>query len=49
MLGGKLRGIKAIELTEFDDRRCLVVIDKVKPTPGEYPRRSGMPVKRPLG
>ena len=49
MLGGKLRGIKAIELTEFDDRRCLVMIDKVKPTPGEYPRRSGMPAKRPLG
>jgi 16S rRNA (guanine527-N7)-methyltransferase len=48
MLGGKLRGVKAIELAEFDDRRCLVIIDKVKPTPEEYPRRSGMPAKRPI-
>jgi 16S rRNA (guanine527-N7)-methyltransferase len=48
ILGGKLRGIKAIELIEFDDRRCLVVIDKVKPTPDEYPRRPGMPDKRPI-
>jgi len=48
MLGGKLRGVKAIELSEFDDKRCLVIIDKVKLTPGEYPRRSGMPAKRPI-
>ena len=47
-LGGKLRGVKAIELSEFDDRRCLVMIDKVKPTPDEYPRRPGMPAKRPI-
>jgi 16S rRNA (guanine527-N7)-methyltransferase len=48
MLGGKPRGVKAIELTEFSDRRCLVMIDKIQSTPREYPRRSGMPAKRPI-
>jgi 16S rRNA (guanine527-N7)-methyltransferase len=48
MLGGSLREVKRIELEEFLDRRCLLVIDKVSPTPKKYPRRPGMPSKRPL-
>ena len=47
-LGGKLQGVKPIDLPEFTDRRLLVVIDKVKPTPDKYPRRPGIPEKRPL-
>jgi 16S rRNA (guanine527-N7)-methyltransferase len=47
-LGGSLREVKEVDLTEFGDRRCLVVIDKVKPTPPQYPRRPGIPAKRPL-
>jgi 16S rRNA (guanine527-N7)-methyltransferase len=30
------------------DRRVLVFIEKVKKTPGKYPRRPGIPRKRPL-
>jgi 16S rRNA (guanine527-N7)-methyltransferase len=48
VMGGRLSGIKNIELSEFTDRRCLVVIEKVSPTPAQYPRRPGIPAKRPL-
>jgi len=48
ILGGRLREIKAIDLPEFGDKRYLVVIDKVSPTPPKYPRRPGIPAKRPL-
>jgi 16S rRNA (guanine527-N7)-methyltransferase len=48
LLGGSLREIKPVELAEFTDKRSLVVIDKVSPTPPKYPRRPGIPAKRPL-
>ncbi len=48
-LGGRLREAKRIKLTEFTDGRYLLVIDKVSPTPEQYPRRPGIPAKRPLG
>ena len=48
LMGGRLREIKQVELEEFDDNRCLVIIDKVKATPARYPRRPGMPEKRPV-
>ncbi len=47
-LGGKLVGVEKIDLPEFADQRRLVIIDKVAPTPEKYPRRPGIPVKRPL-
>lgn len=47
-LGGRLREIVPIKLPFKDDVRHLVVIDKVAPTPVRYPRRSGMPEKKPL-
>jgi 16S rRNA (guanine527-N7)-methyltransferase len=49
ILGGRLGEVKPVELEEFGDERHLVVIDKVSPTPPQYPRRPGMPAKRPLG
>ena len=48
LLGGNLREVKRIELTEFPDERLLIIIDKVSPTPGQYPRRPGIPAKRPI-
>jgi len=47
-LGGGLREAKRIKLTEFTDGRYLLVVDKVSPTPEQYPRRPGIPAKRPL-
>jgi len=49
VLGGSLREVKRIDLAEFADERYLIVIDKVSPTPEHYPRRPGIPAKRPLG
>ncbi|MFC1914305.1 16S rRNA (guanine(527)-N(7))-methyltransferase RsmG [Chloroflexota bacterium] len=48
LLGGRLREVRRIELSEFTDRRYLVIIDKMSPTPQKYPRRPGIPAKRPL-
>ena len=48
LLGGKLREVKKIDLKEFTDERYLVMIDKVSPTPEKYPRRAGVPKKRPI-
>ena len=47
-LGGKLDQVKKIELGEFDDVRYLVIIDKIYPTPSKYPRRPGLPRRRPI-
>jgi len=48
LLGGNLRQMKRVDLEEFTDERWLIIIDKVSPTPECYPRRPGIPAKRPL-
>lgn len=48
LLGGNLPKVEKVDLEEFTDERWLIVIDKVLPTPQQYPRRPGMPAKRPL-
>ncbi len=47
-LGGNLREVKRVALEEFTDERRLIIIDKVAVTPPQYPRRTGIPAKRPL-
>ena len=48
LLGGNLREVKKVDLEEFTDERRLIIIDKLSPTPQHYPRRPGIPAKRPL-
>lgn len=48
VLGGHLRQLVPITLPSVEDERNLVVIDKVAATPEKYPRRVGIPGKRPL-
>jgi len=48
LLGGRLGEVKKINLDEFADERYLIVIDKISPTPEHYPRRPGVPGKKPL-
>ena len=48
VLGGKLDQIERIELDEFNAARYLVIIDKICPTPSKYPRRPGVPKRRPI-
>ena len=48
MLGGKLSIIEKVRLDGLEDERYLVFIEKISSTPQKYPRRPGMPEKRPL-
>ncbi len=47
-LGGEVRQLVPVELRGLAETRYLVVVDKVASTPDKYPRRPGMPDKRPL-
>jgi len=47
VLGGRLREVKRVSLGEIE-KRALVVVDKINHTPQRYPRRPGIPQKRPL-
>ena len=46
-LGGEVVDIVEITLPSGDQRQ-IIVIEKVSSTPREYPRRPGIPQKRPL-
>ena len=48
VLGGRLRETRSVDVQGLRDERCLVVVDKVKPTPAKFPRRPGLPTKHPL-
>lgn len=48
ILGGHLRRLIPVTLPGVVATRHLVVIDKVAATPERYPRREGIPNKRPL-
>jgi 16S rRNA (guanine527-N7)-methyltransferase len=48
ILGGKLRRIVPIEVPGLAETRYVMVVEKTAPTPSQYPRRPGMPKKRPL-
>ena len=37
-----------VQVTGLTDNRGLVVVEKVATTPDRYPRRAGVPAKRPL-
>ncbi len=47
LVGGELREVMPVELPGLE-RRHLVVIDKVARTPETYPRRAGIPERKPL-
>ena len=47
-LGGRLAGLHPAQLAGFEDNRTLVILDKVAQTPDIYPRKAGIPKKRPL-
>jgi 16S rRNA (guanine527-N7)-methyltransferase len=48
LLGGRVRQLIPVTLPGVVDERFLVVVDKVAATPPAYPRRAGMPAKKPL-
>jgi 16S rRNA (guanine527-N7)-methyltransferase len=48
VLGGHLRQLLPVTLPGVAEERYLVVVDKVAATPKGYPRKVGVPAKRPL-
>jgi 16S rRNA (guanine527-N7)-methyltransferase len=48
MLGGRMRQLLPVILPGVVDERYLVVVDKVAATPANFPRKPGVPVKKPL-
>jgi 16S rRNA (guanine527-N7)-methyltransferase len=48
ILGGVLLDVKPIELIELGRGRYLVIVGKLILTPTKYPRRPGVPAKRPI-
>lgn len=48
LLGGELRRVLPVELPALPENRSLVLVEKVSSTPKDYPRRPGVPSKRPL-
>jgi 16S rRNA (guanine527-N7)-methyltransferase len=49
VLGGRLQEIRPVMLPGLEGPRHLIVVKKVVATPERYPRRPGVPAKRPLG
>lgn len=48
MLGGKLKQLIPVSLPGIPDERYLILLEKSAATPPRYPRKAGMPMKRPL-
>jgi 16S rRNA (guanine527-N7)-methyltransferase len=48
ILGGHLRQLTRLTLPGVAEERYLVVLDNIAATPEKYPRRVGIPAKRPL-
>jgi 16S rRNA (guanine527-N7)-methyltransferase len=47
-LGGQIGEVLPIAIPGLEGARHLIVLEKISPTPLKYPRRPGMPAKRPL-
>jgi len=47
-MGGSIKEVRRLSLPQRMGERVLVLIEKTAPTPDRYPRRPGIPAKRPL-
>jgi len=48
ILGGSISEVRSLTLPRDMGARTLILVEKTAPTPARYPRRPGMPAKRPL-
>ena len=48
ILGGQVKSVEAVKLPGLEDIHHLIVIEKIAPTPPQYPRRPGVPTRKPL-
>ena len=47
-LGGRCLALHPMEIPGRDWNHCLAVVEKISPTPEKFPRRAGMPEKKPI-
>ena len=47
ILGGRLKGVREVPIKQLE-QHVLVIMEKTSTTPPAYPRRAGLPSKRPL-
>lgn len=47
-LGGHINRIDEFYLPQTDIARTIIIIDKIKETPNQYPRKAGTPSKEPI-
>lgn len=48
VLGGKIYKVDEFVLPFSDIYRNVIIVDKIRNTPGRYPRKAGVPAKEPL-
>ncbi len=48
VLGGKVEEVENFELPKSEMKRCVILLEKIKPTPAKFPRKAGMPTKEPI-
>ncbi|NWF68989.1 MAG: 16S rRNA (guanine(527)-N(7))-methyltransferase RsmG [Chloroflexi bacterium] len=48
LLGGRLAAVHTLRLPGVADEHALVVVEKTVPTPAIYPRKPGIPTRKPL-
>jgi 16S rRNA (guanine527-N7)-methyltransferase len=48
LLGGEVLQMAPVELPKVPETRYLILVRKCAATPTKYPRRPGIPAKRPL-
>lgn len=48
ILGGEIKDTVKLDVPGLEAERYLIIVEKIKETTGKYPRRPGIPKKRPL-
>lgn len=48
LLGAEVVGVETLTVPGVEESRAAVILRKTRPTPPAYPRRPGLPAKRPL-
>lgn len=48
ILGGEIEKVEEFQIPETDITRNIIIIKKIKETPKAYPRKAGIPTKKPL-
>lgn len=48
-LGGEAKPIASVQLPDVEDPHYLLTVEKIRTTPKNFPRKAGVPAKKPIG